>query len=139
MPANMYRMPIGHAGAQMAPPMDMGMQYFMQPDSAGGMGFMDGAQHHHHAQGAGLQQQQQQQQQGQHPQQQQQQQLMLMQSNPGFAMQGGFVPVGYDLYGQGAPFAGAGMDGLSAGAQAASHSLVPYMQGPRIPGASNAG
>lgn len=70
----MYRMPIGHAGGQMAAPMDMGMQYFMQPDSTGAMGFMDGAQHHHHAQGGALPQQQ-----GQHPQQAQQQQLMLIQ------------------------------------------------------------
>lgn len=60
----------------MPPPgMDMGMQYFMPPDSTGGMGFMDGGQHHHHAPGAGAQPQHQ----GQHPQQAQQQQLMLMQ------------------------------------------------------------
>ena len=58
----------------------------------------------------------------------------LPQSNPGFAMQGGFVPVGYDLYGQAAPFAGAGMEGLPAGSPAQSHPLVPYMQGPRMPG-----
>lgn len=54
-------------------------------------------------------------------------------------MQGGFVPVGYDLYGQAAPFAGAGMDGLSAGAPGAAHPLVPYLQGARIPGAAGAG
>lgn len=55
-------------------------------------------------------------------------------------MQGGFVPVGYDLYGQAAPFAAApGMEGLPAGSPAPSHPLVPYMQGPRIPGAAVAG
>ncbi|CBN77777.1 Putative NIN-like transcription factor [Ectocarpus siliculosus] len=137
MSPNMYRMPMGPAGGGHMPPpgMDMGMQYFMPPDSTGGMGYMDGSQHHHHAPGAGAQPQHQ----GQHPQQAQQQQLMLMQSNPGFAMQGGFVPVGYDLYSQAAPFAGAGMDGLSAGAPGAAHPLVPYMQGARIPGATGAG
>lgn len=54
-------------------------------------------------------------------------------------MQGGFVPVGYDLYGQAAPFAGGGMDGLPTGTPGASHSLVPFMQGQRIPGPGGAG
>ncbi len=51
-------------------------------------------------------------------------------------MQGGFVQVGYDLYGQATPFAtAAGMEALTAGSPAASHPLVPYMQGPRMAGA----
>lgn len=58
------------------------------------------------------------------------------QSNPGFPVQAGFVPVGYDLYSQAPPFAGAGMEGLPAGAPATPHTMVPYMQASRLPAGS---
>ncbi|CAN0466857.1 unnamed protein product, partial [Laminaria digitata] len=58
------------------------------------------------------------------------------QSNPGFPVQAGFVPVGYDLYSQAPPFAGAGMEGLPAGSPATPHPLVPYMQASRLPAGS---
>lgn len=61
------------------------------------------------------------------------------QSNPGFAVQGGFVPVGYDLYGQAQPqFVNAGMEGLGPGAPP-PHQLVPYMQAPHLSGGGAGG
>lgn len=61
----------------------------------------------------------------------------LCQSNPTFSMQGGFVPVGYDLYGQAqTPFIPGGMEGLQPGAP--PHQLVPYM-GPHLSGGGAGG
>lgn len=49
-------------------------------------------------------------------------------------MQGGFVPVGYDLYGQAqTQFVGSGMDGMPPGANG-PHQMVPYMQSPHLAG-----